>query len=211
MEKFAEDIADILKRGGIGVIPTDTLYGIVGSALLRETVERMYEVRHRSPDKPCIILLHDGKNIEQFGIPAEKGVGKVAQGYWPGKVSIVLALPELPTPTLPSKEAGVETIREKFSYLHRGTNALAFRVPDDDELRELLKETGPLVAPSANPEGKLPALTIEEAKKYFGKSADFYVDAGLLESEPSTLIEIRPSKILVLREGAVKDIVKLPS
>jgi len=189
------DIAGILKRGGIGVMPTDTLYGLVGSALRRETVERIYAVRHRSPDKPCIILLAEGKDIERFGISSGKGIGKIAQSYWPGKVSIALAL--------------AEEAQEKYAYLHRGTNSLAFRVPDDENLREILKETGPLVAPSANPEGKLPALTVEEARNYFGERADFYIDGGMLEGEPSTLIEIRPGKILVLREGAVKTTVKL--
>lgn len=204
-----KEAEEILKKGGIGVLPTDTLYGLVGSALSEKTVERMYEVRHRSHDKPFIILLNNGKEIEKFGIPTEKGVGKVAQGYWPGKVSIVLALPEHPAPTLPSKEVRGETVREKFTYLHRGTNALAFRVPDDETLRALLKETGPLAAPSANPEGKLPALTVEEAKKYFSDAVDFYIDGGMRESEPSTLIEIRPSKILILREGAVRDVVRV--
>lgn len=193
---MSEKIVDILKRGGIGVLPTDTLYGLVGSALSQETIERMYAVRRRNPDKPFIILLHDGKDIEQFEISASKGSGKVAQSYWPGKVSIVLPISDNPS-------------RKKFFYLHRGTNALAFRVPDKKDLRELLKETGPLAVPSANPEGKLPALTIEEAKKYFGDTVDFYVDGGVMESAPSTLIEIRPNKILILREGAVRDVVKI--
>lgn len=196
-------IVNILKKGGIGVLPTDTLYGLVGSALQEKTTERIYGVRRRSPDKPFIILLNNGKEIEKFGIPIEKGVGKVAQSYWPGKVSIVLRIPET------FEDFPENFFREKFLYLHRGTNTLAFRVPDDEKLRELLKETGPLVAPSANPEGKLPALTIEEAKKYFGDTMDFYIDAGMRQSEPSTLIEICPNKILILREGAVKDVVRV--
>lgn len=186
---------ETLKQGGIGVIATDTLYGLVGTALSPATVERIYTVRHRSPSKPLIILLADGKDVEKFGISSESGPGKAAQRYWPGKISIILPLPE--------------DSREKFEYLHRGTNTLAFRVPDKADLRELLTKTGPLVAPSANPEGKLPALDIEQARKYFGDGVDFYTDSGVVESEPSTLIEIRPSKILILREGAEKDVVKM--
>ena len=189
-------VAEILRHNGIGVIPTDTLYGIAAPAFSREAVERLYQVRKRNPDKPFIILLADGKEIEHFGISAEKGIGKVAQGYWPGKVSVVLALPD-------------EASREKFAYLHRGTNTLAFRVPDDDRVCEFVKISGPLAAPSANPEGKLPALTIGEAKKYFGENVDGYLDGGMRQSEPSTLIEIRSSKILILREGAVREIVKV--
>jgi L-threonylcarbamoyladenylate synthase len=60
------------------------------------------------------------------------------------------------------------------------------------------------VAPSANPEGKEPAKTIEEAKRYFTDKVDFYVDAGKLDSQPSTLISIINGAIEVLREGVVK-------
>lgn len=186
-----ERVVSLLKSGKIGVLPTDTLYALAGSALDPVAVERIYTVRKRDADRPLIILIHDGHEIERFGISAKKGPGVAAQRYWPGKVSIVLPCPE-----------------EKFAYLHRGGKTLAFRVPDKQDLLAILKETGPLVAPSANPQDKLPALTILEARNYFGDNVDFYVDAGMLVSEPSTLIEIRPNKILILREGAVKEIVR---
>lgn len=67
-----------------------------------------------------------------------------------------------------------------------------------------MKITGPLVAPSANLEGLPPAKTIKEAKKYFGKNIQIYLDGGKLESLPSTLIEIKKGKWKALREGEVK-------
>jgi len=70
-------------------------------------------------------------------------------------------------------------------------------------LRFLLRKTGPLVAPSANPEGLDPALTIRQAKKYFSNMVDFYIDRGKLESSPSTLVKIEAGNIIVLREGVV--------
>ena len=68
----------------------------------------------------------------------------------------------------------------------------------------LTRKTGPLVAPSANLEGKEPAKTIEQAKEYFGDNVDFYVDTGQLESKPSTLIKIVDENNMILRQGAVK-------
>jgi L-threonylcarbamoyladenylate synthase len=68
----------------------------------------------------------------------------------------------------------------------------------------LLKKAGPLVAPSANPEGMEPAKTIKEAKEYFGERVDFYINGGKLLSPPSTLIEIKNKKIFIKRKGAVK-------
>jgi L-threonylcarbamoyladenylate synthase len=80
---------------------------------------------------------------------------------------------------------------------------LAFRLPADEELRAFLRETGPLIAPSANPEGKSPATTIAEARTYFGEMVDSYQEAGILSGAPSTLVTIEEGKIRILREGSV--------
>lgn len=182
-----EKIVAILKNCGIGVMPTDTLYGIVGAALSREAVERIYKVRKRNPDKPFIILISSPEDLELFGVPIHKGPGRVAQRFWPGRVSVI-----------------VPCDKPELEYLHRGMKTLAFRLPEKQELVALLKETGPLVAPSANLEGEMPSLTVEEAKRYFGDGADFYVDEGLIQSEPSTIIQVTGHKILIIREGAKK-------
>lgn len=176
-----------LRRGKIGIIPTDTIYGLVGQALTKKTVGRIYEVRERTPDKPLIILIGSLDDLKLFGIRIDAKTKKLLAKYWPGKISIIL----------PCKY-------KKFEYLHRGSNGLAFRLPDYDLLVEILKQTGPLVAPSANPEGNEPAANLAEARKYFGKKIDFYYGSGRLKSLPSTLIKIVKGKVEVLREGAVK-------
>ncbi len=81
----------------------------------------------------------------------------------------------------------------------RGTGSIAFRYPKDERLQEILKDTGPLVAPSANPEGMPPATTIEEAKKYFSESVDFYVDGGTRDAKPSSVIQFKDEKEIILR------------
>ncbi|MCX6739172.1 MAG: L-threonylcarbamoyladenylate synthase [Candidatus Parcubacteria bacterium] len=182
-----EGIIKILKEGGIGVLPTDTIYGLVGRALSEKTVARMYEARKRNPEKPFIILIGGIADLGLFGISENSEEVKLAEKSWPGKVSIILPCDN-----------------PKFEYLHRGTKTLAFRLPDYPELLEILKETGPLVAPSANHEGKVPALTIQEAENYFKNDIDFYEDAGTMESEPSTLLKITGGEIIIIRNGAGK-------
>ncbi|MDA2922041.1 L-threonylcarbamoyladenylate synthase [Patescibacteria group bacterium AH-259-L07] len=183
--KFSPKIKKILRLGGIGVIPTDTIYGLAGSALNRQTVERMYTLRQRDRTKPMIILIGSLKDLKLFNITIDKGAAKWLKTLWPGKVSIIL----------PCKN-------KKFSYLHRGKYTLAFRLPDVKSLQNLLQYTGPLVAPSANISSKSPAATIAQAKKYFGNTIDFYVDKGKLISSPSTLVKIKNNKIIVERKGA---------
>ncbi len=179
-----QELSNIIKKGGIGVIPTDTLYGIVGSALDRNVVQRIYDLKERDTEKPFIVLISSFGDLRLFGIELEEDEKKLLLKFWPGKASIILRC-ENP----------------KLKYLHRGANSIAFRIPDKSDLIELLKMSGPLVAPSANPQGKDPARNIEEAKKYFGGKADFYLDGGELDSPPSALIEIADGEIKVLRKG----------
>ena len=178
-----EKAVKILKEGGIGVLGTDTLYGLVGLALSPKAVERIYKIKERDTAKPLIILISSWEDLKLFKVKADK---KLLAKYWPGKVSIILPCEN-----------------EEFAYLHRGKKSLAFRFPKKETLIALLKETGPLVAPSANPEGAEPAETIEQAKEYFNDSIDFYLDEGKLTSLPSTLIAFHKGKAIIKRKGAI--------
>jgi L-threonylcarbamoyladenylate synthase len=181
------ELIKTLSSGGIAVIPTDTIYGVVGKALVRKTVERIYQVKERTPEKPFIILISDFKDLNLFNVTINDYQKRFLTKYWPGPISVALSC-----------------LEKKYEYLHRGTKFLAFRMPNDDELRKLVAKTGPLVAPSANPEGLDPSSNISMAKKYFGDEVDYYFDKGEVESPPSTLVLLNEDKYLVLREGGTK-------
>jgi L-threonylcarbamoyladenylate synthase len=187
MEKDFYKVEKVLENGGVGVLPTDTLYGLVGSALSPKAVARIYQLKKRDPEKPLIILIKSLTDLKSFKIRIGLKTSQILANYWPGKVSIILPCPSV-----------------EFNYLHRGRKTLAFRLPDKNDLQNLLKTTGPLVAPTVNPEGLEPARTIKEAKAYFGDQVDFYLDQGRLDSPPSTLIRTKGGKIEILRQGAVK-------
>lgn len=188
-----EEIIQILKSGGIGVLPTDTQYGLVAPALNETSVERVYQVRKRSPDKPFIILISSIDDLKLFNITINQLTINYLAQIWPNPISVILPVQS-----------------NDFAYLHRGTNSLAFRIPNNTELLNLIKETGPLIAPSANIEGFPYAKTIDEAEEYFKDKVDFYDDQGKLESNPSTLIKIEDGKIEVLRQGVfqINDLLK---
>ncbi len=175
-----------LQAGGIGIVPTDTLYGLVARALDENAVQRVYATKGRAPEKPCIVLIADIADLSLFGITIDQLTSQLLGRLWPGPISIVLPCD-----------------KPELTYLHRGTKTLAFRLPADDEFRAFLRETGPLIAPSANPEGKSPATTIAEARTYFGEMVDSYQEAGILSGAPSTLVTIEEGKIRILREGSV--------
>lgn len=153
-------------------MPTDTLYGILGQAQNKNAVERIYAARKRSPDKASIILIGDIRELSTFGVQITEEQRKAIQDFSTPTSFIV----DCPNPEL--------------SYLHRGTNSLAFRIPVKEELRSLLMQTGPLIAPSANTEGMPPSESIAEAKEYFGQAVDLYVDGGIVTGKASRLVRL---------------------
>lgn len=183
MDESWAEAASLLTAGKVGVIPTDTIYGLVASALNQDAVERVYRLKGRDFTKPCIILVSRPLEIKQFNILPVKI--KLASNYWPGPFSIVLPF--------------LDSYLGKWEYLHRGKESLAFRNPKHPSLHELLKHTGPLIAPSANPEGGEPAKNINVAKEYFGDSVDFYIDEGELNNNPSKIISLINDKPEQLR------------
>jgi L-threonylcarbamoyladenylate synthase len=176
---------EIIKKGGVGLVPTDTIYGLSGLALDEDAVERVYELKGRDYDKPLIILLADIDQAEKLGANIDDL--EPVRKYWPSPLTVVARAGKL-TP----------------GFLHRGTHKLAIRVPDYPELREMIKQTGPLVSTSANPQGKQPARNVNGAKKYFGKELDFYIDIGELEARPSTIVELKGGELKLIRQGAYK-------
>lgn len=181
-----DQIIDLLKMGGVGIMPTDTIYGIVGSALLPKTVEEIYTLRKRAKDKPFIILISSIDHLKKFDITITPEQKNFLEKIWPNPVSVILTCPE-----------------GKFTFLHRGKKSLAFRIPKDKTLLALLEKVGPLVAPSANITKEKPAETIEEAKIYFGEKPDFYVDKGRLKSKPSAVMQLyEDGSKIILRKGS---------
>jgi L-threonylcarbamoyladenylate synthase len=184
---FSRDLAKRIKRGAVGVLPTDTIYGLVGSAFSFEAIHRIDVLRKRDLAKPFIILISSIGDLESFGVKLDDRTTNILKEVWPGKVSVLLP-----------------ALNKKFLYLHRGTERIAFRLPSKKDLREFLRISGPVVAPSANWGGEPAALNIREARRYFGDEVDFYLDRGNLKSLPSTLVSMEGSKLRILRQGAVK-------
>lgn len=180
------DLENLLKKpGAVGVIPTDTVYGVVARASDEAAVKRLYALKKRS-DKPGTIIAASREQLEELGL--KHRYLKAVEQFWPGAVSVIIPVsnPDL-------------------IYLHQDKLSLAVRLPELPELQELLKHTGPLLTTSANLPGESPAVNIEQAKSYFGDQVDFYEDGGDLSSrQPSTIIRVVDDAVEVLRPGAVK-------
>ncbi|HEX9153816.1 MAG TPA: L-threonylcarbamoyladenylate synthase, partial [Candidatus Saccharimonadales bacterium] len=175
----------ILLAGGVGVMPTDTIYGLVARAADKNAVARLYELKKRE-HKPGTIIAANIQQLAELGV--EKAHLDQVAKWWPNPLSVVV-------PT-----------SDGLFYLHLGLDSLPMRIPKDDQLRKLLEQTGPLLTSSANHTNMPGSNNISEAYAYFADDVDFYLDGGDLSGRPpSTLIHINPDKtISVLRDGAVK-------
>ncbi len=167
-----------LRSNTIVAAPTDTIYGLLARAHSPVAVERLYALRNRDTQKPLIILISHLRDMQQFGVRLTAAQHRQCAA---------LARTRRPTTMIVPLYSAVA--RERYAYLHRGHNTLAFRVVHQRWLRMVIAATGPLVAPSANPQGKPPADTSQHARAYFGNKVAIYCP-----SRPRT--DRRPSRIV---------------
>jgi L-threonylcarbamoyladenylate synthase len=173
------ELVSLLQNGAIGLIPTDTVYGLVCSAKDSVAVGKLYALKSRD-HKPGTIVAANTEQLVDLGI--KRRYLKAVEDFWPGMVSI-----EIP---------------HSISYLNQGTGRQALRITSNESLRSLLAKTGPLQTTSANLPGKPPANNIEEAQVYFKDSIDFYVDGGDLSNRaPSAIIRVIDDAVEVIRPG----------
>ena len=179
-----EQACAVLERGGLVVVPTDTVYGVAAS-LRSDAIDALFAAKGRPRRKALPVL---GANVDQlrdiarFSSMAEK----LARAFWPGPLTMVL--PRVASFTIDLGGVAGDTV--------------AVRVPLDPATLRLIEASGPLAVTSANASGEPPATTIEMATVALGGAAEPYVDAGPLEGEPSTILELFEEPT-ILRDGPV--------
>lgn len=169
-------IIDSIKSGGVGVIPTDTIYGLVASVHRTEALDRIYEIKKRDHSKKLVHLIGDVKQLKVLGVTLDTSALLSLQHIWPGPVSVEFGCDN----TLP--------------YLHKNTYCIAVRLPDDDYLRELILKTGPIVATSVNESGRPFMNNISEIKRAY-PGLDFY-QQGTVKAQPSKLARLRSDNVI---------------
>lgn len=173
----ANNVIKTLLGGGIVILRTDTIYGVIARADDATAVERVYRAKQRQADKPCIVLVPSAASVPTHA----ELLGSIGEG----------------TPT-----SVIVPVSDEPDWITRGGDSVAYRVVHTEPLRSILQTVGPVIAPSANPEGQPPARDITQARAYFGDSVDLYVDGGEVpeDTQPSRLVEIRPNgTVQVLR------------
>lgn len=187
--------SSILKNGGIGIFPTDTVYGIGCNALDITGLEKLYKLKERNFNKPISILVSNPNMINKFVKNINNIERKLIENFWPGALTIIFNKSEIVPKLL---TAGLDTI--------------GIRMPNNKIAIELIDKLGnPIAASSANISGKIPATNINNAlKNSFNNKIDFIIDDGETYNIPSTIVRVENDEIRILREGSItkNDILK---
>ena len=180
--------ADIIRRGGLVAVPTETVYGLAGNGLDEKAVEEIYEVKGRPAVKPLSLMVPDSAAMEEYCDAVPKAAHALADKFWPGPLTIVLK----------SKSIVPDIVRA-------GGATVGLRCPDHPLTLELLRRAKkPLAAPSANPSGQPSPKTAEEVEKYFDGKIDAVIDGGKCGlGFESTIIDMSCAPYRILRQGAL--------
>jgi L-threonylcarbamoyladenylate synthase len=183
-----KDAVAALRRGEVIVFPTETLYGLGADALNSRAVERVFQLKGRDRNNPIPVLVADRAMLHALVARIPDRAKKLMDCYWPGPLTLVLpARNNIPRPLL-NTNGGIGV---RISSHPIATQLVA-------NLRR------PLTATSANPSGKEPARTVDEAKSYFSEMIEFFIDGGRLESRTgSTVVEVLESEVKIIREGEI--------
>ena len=172
-----DDVAAALVGGAVGVIPTDTVYGLAAHPANRAAVERIYEIKGREGGKPIALLAADARAVADFGFPLNGKAAEIAAQNWPGALTLV--------------------VENSFGRTE------GFRVPAHEWTRRLIKKCGGVLrVTSANLSGQKAATSADDAIAQIGDKIDFIVDDGPSRiGTASKVVLVAPSgEIKIIRE-----------
>ncbi len=194
--KNSDFAAELLLKGKLVAIPTETVYGLAANALNEKAVLSVFEAKQRPFFDPLIIHLPTIESIAKYAVLEDKRLQKLAKAFWPGPLTLLL----------PKKDSIPAIVTS-------GLEQVAVRIPNHQLTLELLTKVNvPLAAPSANPFGYVSPTEPAHVEKQLGNKIDYILDGGACEvGLESTIVGIENNKICVYRLGglAIEEIEKV--
>ena len=170
-----------LKKGGIIICPTDTVYGLICDALNKKAVEKIFEIKKRDRSKPLGIFVKDIKIAKKLAF-----INKNQESFLrDNKVTVIL-----------------RAKKENLSKLVYKDGTIGIRIPDYELLSLILEKFGkPIAQTSANISGKFATTKINDILEQFAMEDVIIIDNGdLAESKPSQVIDLTKNNIKILRK-----------
>lgn len=190
------EAAEIIRRGGLVVVPTDTVYGVACDPFNAKAIDRIYEIKGRPRFKALQVLLSSIEELDALGLDLPVPLNRLTAAFLPGAFSPIAVARE---------DCTLGTVQRTPS----GARTQGIRIPNSALSLRILKATGPLAASSANRSGGESAQTVEEAEAALGGAVDLYLDGGPTQGHvSSTVVAADPlarDGIAILREGVIRE------
>ena len=173
----------LLKKGGVVICPTDTVYGFLADATNKKAVEKIYNIKKRPRKKPLPVFVSNMKIAKEFA-EISKDQEKIIKKYWPGKHTFIL-----------NRKLGKKLYGQD-------KRTIALRIPRYSFLNNLLKRVNrPLVQTSVNVSTQSPLFSIRDIINEFSRADILTIDAGTFKkSKPSKVVSLIDSKAKILRK-----------
>ena len=185
MNEEINKIIDVLSKGEIAILPTDTVYGLTGDATSLKAIKLANDIKKRETSQPLLILVSSIDMLKKYTKNISDLELEVINKYWPNKLTVLFEKNDLLSDELTASSPYV-----------------GVRMPDNKLLLDIMnKYNKPLLSTSANIHSKDVITKISLLEDEMRDSVSYIYDAGELSTTASTLIKIENGKIKILREG----------
>jgi tRNA threonylcarbamoyl adenosine modification protein (Sua5/YciO/YrdC/YwlC family) len=200
----AEDARDVIHRavqalaeGRLVAFPTETVYGIGASARREDAVERLRQVKSRSPDAPFSLAIKSAQEAADYAPDMGPLARRLARRCWPGPVTLVVDSDH--------PDSLLTQLPDRVRQIVAPNGTIGLRVPAHDILLDVLRMlAGPIVLTSANRHGEPDAVTALDVKNSVGDDVALILDDGPCRyGQPSSVVRVKGERLEILREGVV--------
>ncbi len=180
-----QNIVERLREGQVGVLPTETVYGLAALMRVPQAIARIYQIKERDRRKSLGVAISEFGAVNKLAEDVSDAAQELMETFWPGPLTLVfMAREELP------------------GYITGGTGTIGIRMPDHEVTRAVLEGLRePLALTSANMSGEKAAYTVDRLGL---QGMDFVVNAGETDlRRESTVVDVTQSPPQVLRKGVI--------
>lgn len=187
-ESELKEVATIIKKGGLVLFPTETVYGIGTNGLDKKAVQKIYEIKKRDKKNPINLLVSSMEMIEKITQDISPLEYKLIETFFPGPFTIILK-------------------RKKIvpDIVTANSNFVGIRMPSGNIAKKLVELTGvPIAAPSANISGRPSGTNFNDIINEFSNSFDFIINSGKSKiGIESTIVKVIDNIPHILRPGSI--------
>ncbi len=183
-KKGIRKATSIVKKGGIIVFPTDTVYGIGCDPYNENAIKKIYKIKLREKTKALPVLVYSKETASKI-VNFDKQSEKLAEKFWPGPLTLILNLTD-----------------DKLKKSLNLDKKIALRSPNNNCALKLLKKCNLLIGTSANISGQKSITDLLDCHQNI-EGFDLFLDGGKISGIPSTIVEIINGQIKIQREGTL--------